>query len=80
MDKRLAKHVAMTAWQSFGRLERLIPLIKDHCDKAEFDIYLKGIASAGTAINHEILKRIFSEHPDLEADIETKVKKYQKWI
>lgn len=80
MDKSLAKHVAMTAWQSFGRLERLIPLLKKHCGQDEFKIYLKAIAVAGSIIHHEILDRVISEHPELEKDLDEKVAKYQKWI
>ena len=66
MDKDLAQHVAMTAWQSFGRLERLIPVLKKHCDQEEFKIYLKAIAAAGSAIHQEILKGYFPSIPSLK--------------
>lgn len=80
MDKDLAQHVAMTAWQSFGRLESLIPVLKKHCDQDEFKTYLKAIAAAGSAIHQEILQRVISAHPELEKDLDEKIAKYQKWI
>jgi hypothetical protein len=80
LDKDLAHHVAMTAWQSFGKLERLIPLLRKHCGQDEFKIYLKAIAVAGSTIHHEILDRVICEHPELEKDLDEKVAKYQKWI
>ena len=80
MDKDMAHHVALVAWKSFGDLNNLIPLLQKHCDPKECQTYVKAIARVGLEINTEILDKVFSQYPELEKDLDAKIKKYQKWI
>lgn len=80
MDKELARYVARTAFQSAAELNDLIPFLKEFCGEDDFVTYEKAIASASAGIGIEILKRVFSEFPDLETEFEDKIKKYGKLI
>jgi hypothetical protein len=76
MDRRLAKHVVRTAFRSGGKLEELLPLLKEHCDDEEYDEYRRAIAMAIFGIQNELLKKVFSDHPTLEEEIESDIRMY----
>ena len=46
MDRNLARHIVRTAFRCGGKLEELLPLLKEHCDDAEYGEYRRAIAMA----------------------------------
>jgi len=80
MDKELARHVAATAFRSAVELSDMLPILKEHCDASEYEMFLKAIASASAAIHFEIEKKVFDQYPELEKEIESRVKKYGRLI
>jgi len=51
-------------------------LLKQHCDTAEYEAYAKAIAAIAADVDLQILNAIFSSHPDLEREMESKIEKY----
>jgi len=80
LDKDLARHLLMVAFRSSGSLTDLLPLLKRHCRSDEYDRFKMAIARSAAEINTEILRRIFDEHPDLEAEMDDQIKKYGKFM
>lgn len=80
MENDLAKHVATTIFKTTSQMTELIPLLKDHCDVAEYESYAKAIASVAALASAEILRKIFAEHPDIEREFDRKINKYGKLI
>jgi hypothetical protein len=76
MDRRLAKHIARAAFRSGGKLQELLPLLKEHCDDLEYDEYRRAIAMAIFGIQSELLKKVFCDHPTLEEEIESDIRTY----
>ncbi|MBV8186008.1 MAG: hypothetical protein JOY64_22990 [Alphaproteobacteria bacterium] len=80
MDRKLAKHVAREAFRSGRNLEELLPLLREHCDDGEHDEYRRAIAMAIFAIQNELLKKVFAEHPTLEDEIEGDIRTYGRLL
>lgn len=76
MEKDLAGHVITSAFRSIDPLEELLPLLKEHCSKAEYDEYGKAIARAIHCVHTELIDRVISAHRDFEQQIEPRVQKY----
>ncbi len=80
MDRDLAKHVVAVGFHSLSLLEGLIPMLKEHCSEAEYDEYLKSIASVSGNLMTDLFERVFQQYPDLEKEVEAKITKYGKFI
>lgn len=76
MDKELARHVVATAFRSLRELEDLIPLLKEHCGAAEYETYVKAIASVSGHVHWNIVNPAFAGHPELEK--EEQIERYGK--
>lgn len=76
MDKDLARHVARIGFSCMSHLTDLLPLLKTHCDAAEYDAYRKAIATVAGHISVDIINKALTPYPDLEKEIESKVEKY----
>ena len=80
MDKDLARHVIATSFHGLSLLQGILPMLKQHCSADEYDAYVKAIASITGHVTMELLNLVFSQFPDLEKEVEAKVKKYGKFI
>ncbi len=80
MDQGLARHVAITTIHLSTELNSLLPILKEHCEAAEYSEFLHSIASVCGHINSVILNPIFTSHPDLQQEIEASIGKYGKAI
>ena len=80
MDRDLAKHVASVTIRAISQLGELVPLLKEHCDAAEYEPYLKAIATVSAVASTEMLNKVFSSHPDIEREFEAKISKYGRVI
>jgi hypothetical protein len=80
MEKELAWHLIRATFRSTAELQALIPLLKEHCGEKEYKIYGRALARAIDKINVELANRIFSSHPELKAEVESKISKYGRVI
>ena len=76
MEKELALHVVRTAFASAGKLEELLPLLKEHCGEEEGESYGMAIASVIAHIHRELTNKVFSSHPEVEEEIEKRMSRY----
>lgn len=76
MDKELARHVVRTGFEAMRHLSALLDILKEHCSSSEYQTYLKGVASAGAEINSALIKPALAPYPDLEQEVDDKMKKY----
>lgn len=76
MDKDLSRHFATIAFKTSSAFTSLAPLLNEHRSRAEYESYAKAIAAVSYKVHTEILNKIFSSHPELEKEIEDKIKKY----
>jgi len=80
MDRELARHVIAVGFHSLSLLESLIPVLKKHCRQDEYNLYLKAIGAVSAEMSTEIFDNIFREYPEIEAEVEQKIKKYGQFI
>ena len=80
MDKELAKHVVSVGYHSLSLLESLIPMLKKHCEPNEYAQYLKAIGAVSAEMSAQIFDQVFLGHPDLEKEVEEKIKKFGQFI
>ena len=76
MNRDLAKQMATAAVRASTQLGSLLPSLKAECDSAEYARTLRSVASVCGHISREILHPIFTEHPDLEKELEESVDKH----
>ncbi len=80
MDEDLAKHVATATFRAMSELTNLVPLLKQHCNAAEYEPYLKAIASVTGLASSALLHKVFLAHPEIEKEFDAKIAKYGKLI
>jgi hypothetical protein len=80
MDRDLAKHVVAVGFHSLSLLESLIPILKQHCEADEYSEYLKSIGAVSVEVNTQIFNKIFRDYPDLEKEVEDKIKKFGQFL
>lgn len=78
MDKNLANYVACVAFKSASELIRLLPILKENIPESEYEYFKTAIAKASFEIGNNVLLKIFSEHPDVDADIKRIIDCYGK--
>ena len=76
MDKEIARHVARVGFRAMRELSDLLPLLKEHCDAKEYETIAKAIATASAHISTQVIDSALSVYPELESEIEAKIKKY----
>lgn len=76
MDKDLAKDLATRGFMAMSQLTETLPVLKQHCDAAEYKTYLKAIGAVSASISTEIIHRAFAEHPEIEKEFEAKIAKH----
>lgn len=80
MERDLARHVVAVGFHSLSLLESLIPILKKHCDQNEYSEYLKGIGAVSAEMSSEILNKVFQQYPELEREVESKIKQYGQFF
>jgi hypothetical protein len=80
MDKELARHVVAVGFHSLSLLQRLIPILKGHCDEREYQEYAKSVAAVSAEMSLAVFNKVFHEHPDLEKEVEEKIRKYGQFV
>lgn len=80
MNKEIAHHVAYEVFKISSRFNNLIPLLKDTCDDDEYELLSKKIAAISGDIGIELLGYVFTKYPDIEDEIDEKIKKYSMLI
>lgn len=80
MDRDLARHVVAVGFHSLSLLESLIPILKEHCDQDEYAEYLRSIGAVSAEMSTEIFDKIFQEYPDLQSEVESKIKQYGQFF
>jgi len=78
MDKLIAKHIAVTAFQASADLGNLVPFLKIHSSQEEYERYAKAIAAASSEIFLNIMKKVFQDFPELEEEFDKSIKIYGK--
>jgi hypothetical protein len=76
MDRELAKHVANIALASRARLDSARYALEKHCSSTELHDYRQAITSAEDCIDREILSKLYTAFPDLQSELELRIKKY----
>jgi hypothetical protein len=80
MNIDLARHVARAAFRSSRELGDLIPYLKEHLSAEEYPSYAKAIASAVASIQLDLVNKLMTDHPGLEAEIETSIAKHGRYL
>lgn len=80
MDRDLASHIVAVGFHSVSFLESLIPILQENCEASEYSEYAKAIASTSSEVGTQIFSRIFHEHPDLEAEVESKIRRFGRFV
>lgn len=80
MNIDLARHVVRAAFRSSRELSNLLPLLKENLSAGEYQHYAKAIAAAIAATQLEVVNAVTSSHPELEAEIEAQMSKYDRYL
>jgi hypothetical protein len=78
MDKKIAQHVAKTAFRASADLGSVIPLLKEHCSTEEYEKLRLPIATVSASIGLDILNLIFEYFPDIKQEFDEDIKLYGK--
>ena len=76
MDRDLANMILNATHSSERELANLVPFIKEHCDKDDYDRMSIAIATVLHDLDSTIRRPIYQEHPDLEREIEDRVERF----
>ena len=80
MERDLGRHIVRSVFRAERELEELLQFLKQHLDAQEYVSYARGIAAAIDAINVQVLKKVLADRPELTAEIEANLKKYERFL
>jgi len=66
----------MVAFRSSANLNDLLPLLREHCEEKEYKEFLDAIAQISGDIAHVLLQKIYSQHPEIEVEIDRRIDAY----
>jgi hypothetical protein len=78
MDKDLATIILVSCYRSARELGDLVPLIKENCGEDDRRALGQAIASVIYDIMENIGRYASAENPDLNAEIESRLSKYNR--
>jgi hypothetical protein len=76
VDRDLAKIVLRAIHSGERELANLVPFIKEHCDKDDYERISIAIASVLHDLNVKICQPIYEEHPEVAREIEDRVERF----
>jgi hypothetical protein len=76
VDRDLAKLILSATYRSGAELAHLVPFIKEHCDKEDYERISIAIATVLHELDSTIRRPIYQEHPDVEREIEDRVERF----
>ena len=79
MDIEIARDMIRTAFRSSAELEGLLHMLKKHCSPEEYKDYARAVATAVHAVMTALIDKATAAYPELEAEIEAKIKKYGRY-
>ena len=68
MNIDIARHVARAAFKSSHELSELVPFLNNRLGAEEYAAYAKAIGLAVAAIQVDLLNKLVTDHPRLEAE------------
>ena len=80
MNIDIARHVARAAFKSSHELSELVPFLNDRLGAEEYAAYAKAIGLAVAAIQVDLMKKLVTDHPGLEAEIEASIAKHGRYV
>jgi hypothetical protein len=80
MDEDVARHVLRVSFRASRELGELVPFLKDELPAAEYEPIGKGIASAIAEIGFAVMERVFADHPELRAEVDRQIERYQRYL
>ena len=75
MDIALARTIAQSAFRRSRELGALLPTLKEKLSPDEFKVYSKAIGTVIANIQVDIVNKPTAEHPNLESEIESAIKR-----
>jgi hypothetical protein len=76
MDRATAKAVAVTALRSAAEINNLVPMLQAICSASEYEAWRDKIAAASAQVTQTLLPPLFSEHADLEAELDAHYQRF----
>ncbi|HVM82181.1 MAG TPA: hypothetical protein VMU06_24375 [Stellaceae bacterium] len=76
MELDLARHIAAASYRATAELTALLDAIKIHGKPEEYEAFRRAIATCVATIGTEVIDRALREHPDLDKEIEQRVRKF----
>jgi len=73
MDKEVAREVIRAAFRSGAELEKLLPMLKQHCSAEDYKDYARQVGMAIDGIDAALLDKVLAQFPELNAEIEAKM-------
>lgn len=80
MKIEVARHAIRAGLRSGRELEALLGALKVDTEPEEYREHARAIAHAIHTIQDATLSRAFSFHPQLEAEMETEIAKYGRYL
>jgi hypothetical protein len=72
----VAKIILHATHRCGAELANLVPFIKAHCDKADYDRISIAIATVLHDLDSTVQQPIYREHPEIEREIEDRVERF----
>ena len=76
MEKKIAKHIVVTAFRCSSKLSSILVVAKDHCTAAEYESVHVAVASVAAEISIKLVNPILHEHPDIGEEIDQEIEEF----
>jgi hypothetical protein len=76
VDRDVATMILRATHSSGRELANLIPLVKEHCNKEDYDRISIAIATVLHELDLTIQQPIYREHPKVEREIQDRVERF----
>ncbi|MBS0359810.1 MAG: hypothetical protein JSR98_00410 [Proteobacteria bacterium] len=76
MDRDLARIILHATHGSERGLAELVPVLREHCSEDDYKRMSRAIAGVMHDLESTIRQPIYLEHPELEQEIEDRVKRF----
>ena len=80
MERDLGRHVVRSVFRAERELEELLVPLKASLSDKDYKSYALAIAAAIDSINRQVLNKVLSARPELTAEIEADLQRYDRFL
>ena len=80
MERDLGRHIVRSVFRAERELTDLLGVLKTSLNEEEYRSYARSVATAIDAINVHVLQKVLDGRPELTAEIEADLQRYERFL